>query len=110
MAKENNAPATVTGAGAKKIGDQDNKVGDAQTQGNTPEEQTEHAKQIDVEFTEVKALDTKTKNRVQAVFEAHPKLEKVFVTSDKQIFDEATFAKPHSKKLEDKAILAILRS
>lgn len=85
----------------------DTTVGEAQAQGN---ESAKAIKDIEVESIEVKDLDKKWQKRINVIFEADKKLEKLYVTSDEQIFADITFAKPHSKTLKDKSIGVILKS
>lgn len=58
-----------------------------------------------------KKTDPKTpaKANTAGVFEANPKADKVFVTSDEQVFLREDFAKSHAKFLDDKAITTVER-
>lgn len=106
MAENKKATTPEAGAVANKDKVQ---AGESQTQGATLSETTEATKAIVTEATEVKDLGKDLQKRVQAVFKANAKLEKVFITSDNQIFADQTFAKPHAKSLEDTSLEVILK-
>lgn len=62
------------------------------------------------EALKVTDLDKQWQKRVDAIFESDATIEKLYVTSDEQIFADVTFAKPHAKKLEDKTIGVIIKN
>ncbi len=106
MAEDKKTTATEAEAVVKT--DQKTPTQEAQSQNVSDAKKANH---IEVNTPlEVKDLDKKWQKRVNAIFESDKKLEKLYVTSDEQLFADLTFAKPHAKRLEDTSIGVVLKS